>query len=96
VQKTPGGPLEAVGRRLDALVADLTNGQLALHEWSTIRSILEGSQKFGQLKLQLELFNEARNSGWTIWGRPQGSSFLIDVTGAEQEIGTYLHWRGGH
>ena len=87
-----GGPLEKISRRLDALSVDITTGRLVLHEWSTRREILLGARKGRQLSLQLQVFQEAKKTGATIWARPQGTHAFLDVTQAEHYIGTYLHW----
>ncbi len=90
-----GDKMERLGRIMDALEVDVLTGKAGVHEWSTTRNILEGRAKYAQLRYQLSIFAEARapGSGITIWARPQGSSVFLDVTRAEQYIGTYLHWR---
>jgi hypothetical protein len=90
-----GDNVARLGRILDAMSQDILTGKLELHEWSTERCILEGRVKYSQLEYQLNVFNEARASSGSIsiWGHPQGTNLLLDVTYAEQYIGTYLHWR---
>ena len=79
-------------RRLDALLFDVTTGEIEAAEWSTAKNLSEGAAKRAQLDYQRELFGKAKD-GWTILARPQGEEAFYDITKAAQRTEPYPHWR---
>lgn len=86
------GKLVKTSRRLDALLFDITSGEVEAAEWSTAKNLSEGAAKKAQLQYQKELFEKA-NEGWTILARPSGEDTFYDITRATQRTEPYPHWK---
>jgi len=86
------GKLVKTKRRLDALLFDVTTGEIEAAEWSTAKNLSEGAAKKAQLEYQKELFEKAEE-GWTILARPSGEDAFYDITKAAQRTEPYPHWR---
>ncbi|MDX3188617.1 SpvB/TcaC N-terminal domain-containing protein [Streptomyces sp. MN03-5084-2B] len=84
------GILERTRRIVDAVGYSLKTGHTALFEWSTRNQYLNSAAKRAQLRLQLEIFTEAQRTGATVWARPANIGIFLDVTRADQYIGTYV------
>ena len=94
VKKNPSGEWELVdGIRFDALET-MRNGELILHEWSTMNSYLaDGGTKDEQFDTRTQFFLTAARKGWAIGGRPQGAcNSITDVSNATQIYQLYPHW----
>jgi hypothetical protein len=87
-----GDKMVKTSRRLDALLFDITTGEVEAAEWSTAKSLSEGAAKKAQLAYQKELFDKAKE-GWTVLARPAGEEAFYDITKAAQRTEPYPHWR---
>jgi hypothetical protein len=86
------GRMMKTSRRLDALLFDITTGEIQAAEWSTPKNLAEGAVKKAQLQYQKELFAKAEQ-GWTILAKPAGEEGFYDITKAAQRTEPYPHWR---
>ena len=87
-----GNKMVKTSRRLDALLFDITTGEIEAAEWSTAKNLSEGAAKKAQLAYQKELFDKAKD-GWTVLARPAGEEAFYDITKAAQRTEPYPHWR---
>ena len=83
--------LQPLGRIPDALLVDPATGGQVVSEFTAMKEIAVGSQKYAQLETQLSAFSRAAAGESTIWARLPNGSF-IEVTSATQTIGSYPHW----
>jgi RHS repeat-associated protein len=101
-EKTSQG-ITNLGRRLDALILDVSTGRKIAAEWSTDRNILLGKAKYAQLDVQISAFSRAQTGKSSILaalqrpGAALNAAFLeshsfLDISDAEQILGTYPHW----